>query len=325
MIGLFLLALDAHERKRMKRAVISEDGLKWIFLGLLLVVIVFALYYAYLYVRKKEYEKIAASIHDLFFYNKNVMIGNKKLDQELLKLKEDMEKSEKKLEREIQRTKDLMMYLAHDLKTPLASVIGYLNLLGDITDLPIAQQKKFIGLALEKSERLEYLLEEFFDITRFGLHEVILYKHEVDLVLLIQQLIDEFYPIVAEKKQEIIYKGPESCMIPIDGEKIARVLNNLLKNASNYGNRHSAIEIELKQSASMMEIAVSNEGKEIPNDQLERLFEKFYRLDQSRSTQTGGSGLGLAIAKEIVEAHQGRIYAQSDEYKTIFIVELPIS
>lgn len=321
----FVIIYRSLMRKRIRKAVSSEDGIK-VMIAVLIVISLFLLVYViYLFNRKKQYEKVAGVIRDVFDYDKNVMVGNKMLDQELLRLKENMEMNKRKLEMETRRTKDFIMYLAHDLKTPLASVIGYLNLLGDITDLPIEQQEKFIHLALEKAERLEFLIEEFFDITRFGMHEVILYMDEVDLTLLIEQLIDEFYPMVELKGQTILYHGPESLIVTVDGEKIARVLNNVLKNASTYGDRDSIIHLAVSVTAGIVSIKVMNTGKKIPADQIDRLFEKFYRLDQSRSTQTGGAGLGLAIAKEIVEAHRGRIYAESEEYQTTFIIELPIS
>lgn len=246
------------------------------------------------------------------------------IDNELLKIKSDIENNELLLKRETQRTKDLITYLAHDLRTPLVSVIGYLNLMIDSEDLTEEQKKHFLAITLEKSTRLEHLIDDFFDITRFNLHDIQLYKEKLDFVFLLNQMVDEFYPLLKEKNQSLTYDGPESFTLLADNEQLARVLNNLLKNAMNYGTTNSTIHLRLSSDAENMIFSISNEGITIPENQLANIFEKFYRLDKSRSTKTGGAGLGLAIAKEIILAHQGTITAASDNGLTKFTITLPL-
>lgn len=250
--------------------------------------------------------------------------GELMIDNELLKIKSNIENNEILLKRETQRTKDLITYLAHDLRTPLVSVIGYLNLMIDSDDLTDAQKKHFLAITLEKSTRLEHLIDDFFDITRFNLHDIQLYKEKLDFVFLLNQLADEFYPLLKEKTQSLAYEGPETLTIFADNEQLARVLNNLLKNAMNYGTAHSTIRLNLSSDAERMTFSISNEGMTIPENQLSNIFEKFYRLDKSRSTKTGGAGLGLAIAKEIILAHQGTITVTSDNGITTFTIALPL-
>ena len=250
--------------------------------------------------------------------------GELVIDNELLKIKSNIENNELMLKRETQRTKDLITYLAHDLRTPLVSVIGYLNLMLDSDDLTEKQKQHFLSIALEKSTRLEHLIDDFFDITRFNFHDIQLYKENFDSVFLLNQLADEFYPLLKEKNQSLTYDGPETLNILADNEQLARVLNNLLKNAMNYGTVNSAIQLTLSSDSDLLTFSILNEGITIPENQLANIFEKFYRLDKSRSTKTGGAGLGLAIAKEIVLAHQGTITATSHKGLTTFTLSLPI-
>ncbi|MGF2116396.1 sensor histidine kinase [Enterococcus casseliflavus] len=218
----------------------------------------------------------------------------------------------------------MITYLAHDLKTPLASVIGYLNLLLDTKNLTNEQMTQSLTIALEKSERLETLMNEFFDITRFNLQDIQLYQRELDFVFLLKQIQEEFYPLLKEKEQTICYSGPESLKLKADSEQLARVLNNLLKNAIAYAPDQTTITMQLTVDEQAATFILANQSEPIEQEQLEALFEKFYRLDQARSTKTGGAGLGLAIAKEIILAHQGTIRAASKNNEIQMIVTLPV-
>lgn len=243
----------------------------------------------------------------------------------LVEVRNNHQLAEELYRKETQRTKDMITYLAHDLKTPLASMIGYLNLLCDIQDLPLEKREKYLAIALEKGDRLEELINELFDVVRFDLDSMELHVRDIPVQLLLDQMTEEFYPMLQEKQQRVTLDVAENLVLTADPEKIARVINNLLKNAVYYGHVGSEIMIEAKQSAeNRLIIKVSNEGNTIPEKELGMIFEKFYRLDKSRSTKSGGGGLGLAIAKEIVHAHQGTITAESKEGLTTFTIELPI-
>lgn len=272
----------------------------------------------------KNTRQLAGKIAHFFSDPSASPTGEMVVDNELLKIKSNIENNEMLLKRETQRTKDLITYLAHDLRTPLVSVIGYLNLMIDSEDLTDQQKQHFLAITLEKSMRLEHLIDDFFDITRFNLHDIQLYKENLDFVFLLNQLADEFYPLLKEKNQQLHYDGPETLMISADNEQLARVLNNLLKNAMNYGSANSTIQLSLSNDSEQLTFSISNEGMTIPENQLTNIFEKFYRLDKSRSTKTGGAGLGLAIAKEIILAHQGTITATSDKGLTTFTISLPL-
>lgn len=218
---------------------------------------------------------------------------------------------------------DLVMYLAHDLKTPLTSVIGYLTLLQECPELPTAQKAKFTDIALNKAYRLEQLITEFFEITRFNIHSISLNKNRINLNMMIEQIVDEFYPMLSEKKLSVDIDIPERIMMFGDSDKIARVFDNLLKNAVNYSYEGSLIRIGARIRKDKVIIKFRNKSDEIPEEKLQRLFDKFYRGDSSRSTSSGGSGLGLAIAKQIAELHGGTIKAKSSVDYTDFTVILP--
>lgn len=219
-----------------------------------------------------------------------------------------------------QRKNDLIVYLAHDLKTPLTSVIGYLTLLRDEPNISPALRARYTGVALDKAERLEDLINEFFDITRFNLTHLELEKRPVDLVRMLQQVVDEFDPLLVERDLDCVLELPDTLEYVCDSDKLARVFDNLVRNACYYSPLSTYIKISAAVEEEAIVLAFTNYGVTIPPEKLERIFEQFFRLDSSRASGTGGAGLGLAIAKEIVQLHGGTISAQSADGVTTFTV-----
>ncbi|WP_238626090.1 sensor histidine kinase [Aggregatilinea lenta] len=246
------------------------------------------------------------------------------MENRLNTLKKRLEKRTKDAQEAERRKNDLVVYLAHDIKTPLTSVIGYLSLLDEAPDMPPEQKAKYVGITLEKAYALEQLIDEFFEITRFNLQSIVLSKGKINLSFMLQQISDEFYPMLTPQGKKTLVDAPAGLFLCGDADKLSRVFNNILKNAMAYSYRDSTIYIKAERKTENMIITFTNDGDPIPAEKLETIFEKFFRLDASRSSQTGGAGLGLAIAKEIVAAHGGTITAQSDKTKTIFTVTLPI-
>ena len=222
-----------------------------------------------------------------------------------------------------QRKNDLIMYLAHDLKTPLASVIGYLNLLRDEREISEGLREKYLLISLNKAERLEELINEFFEIARFNLSDIILQYSKINLARLLEQLVFEFNPMFREKNLSCKLDIPNDIMLRCDADKIQRVFDNLLRNAVIYSFNDSVIEVTADCQDDSVAVQFLNHGDTIPKEKLEQIFGQFYRLDTSRSTERGGAGLGLAIAKEIIELHKGTIVVKSEEEVIEFIVTLP--
>ncbi len=222
-----------------------------------------------------------------------------------------------------QQKNDLVMYLAHDIRTPLTSVIGYLSLLDEAKDMPPEQKEKYIHITLDKAYRLEKLVNEFFEITRYNLQQIQLEKEPIDLYYMLVQMADEFYPILSAKGITAVLQADENLTVYGDPMKLARVFNNILKNAAAYSYPDTQIIISADKEDDFITITFQNQGATIPQDKLNTVFEKFYRMDEARLSDTGGAGLGLAIAKEIVTIHGGTIAAQSTSNLTTFTVKLP--
>ena len=240
-------------------------------------------------------------------------------------VKHTLEKQKLDMKLAEQRKNDMVMYLAHDLKTPLASVIGYLNLLCDEGQISEELRQKYLSVSLDKAERLEDLINEFFEIAKFNLSNITLQYSRISLVRLLEMLLYEFQPMLHEKNLECNLMVTEDIMIRCDADKIQRVFDNILKNAVIYSFEGTDIDIAVVGQGENVEITFTNHGDTIPEEKLERIFEQFYRLDASRSTGSGGAGLGLAIAKQIIELHNGAIIARSENEMIEFKVILPVS
>jgi two-component system sensor histidine kinase VanS len=246
------------------------------------------------------------------------------MELKLNSIKANIKEQQLKSSRNEQRKNDLVVYLAHDLKTPLTSVIAYLSILAEDPDLPVAQRAKYANISLEKAIRLGELIEEFFEITRYNLSNIILEKEEISLDMMIEQIVDEFYLLFEQKGIECKLDVEDDIYLYGDSDRLARVFDNIIRNAVSYSYDKTPVSISAKRVGNeSVEIRFRNQGREIAPHKLEHIFEKFYRLDDARSSGTGGSGLGLAIAKEIVELHQGTIEAVSNAQYTEFIVILP--
>ncbi len=245
------------------------------------------------------------------------------MENKLNTVKNTLKKRARDAQEAEQRKNDLVVYLAHDIKTPLTSVIGYLSLLDEAPDMPVEQKAKYVKITLDKAYRLEQLIDEFFEITRFNLQTIVLDKEDINLPFMLMQMADEFYPMLAAQGKTAAVRAEGDLTVYGDADKLARVFNNIFKNAIAYSDDNTAIEITIEKQGEHTVVRFANQGRRIPDGQLQAIFEKFYRLDSARSSRTGGSGLGLAIAREIMNAHGGSISAQSDDQATVFSVELP--
>lgn len=223
-----------------------------------------------------------------------------------------------------QRKNDLVMYLAHDIRTPLTSVIGYLNLLEEAPDMPARQKEKYLHVSLNKAYQLEKMINEFFEITRYNLQQINLTKETIDLYYMLVQLSDELSPLLAANGNTARLTAEETLTVYGDPDRLARVFNNVLKNAAAYSYPNTEIIIAAKVKSDVVEISFQNKGNTIPKEKLSAIFEKFYRLDEARTSNTGNAGLGLAIAKEIVTLHGGTISAVSENNTVIFLILLPV-
>lgn len=247
------------------------------------------------------------------------------IERKMNRLKYTMEKQKNDMLASEKRKNDLIMYLAHDLKTPLASVIGYLNLLRDEGEISREQRDKYLSITLDKAERLEELINEFFEIARYNLSDITLQYSTINLSRLLEQLVYEFGPMLQEKDLTVRLNAGKDIMFICDADKIQRVFDNLLRNAVLYSFQGTEVSITAELQKYAVIVRFTNHGNTIAQEKLERLFEQFYRIDTARSTESGGcAGLGLAIARQIVELHNGAITAESKDEMIQFTVTLPV-
>ena len=323
---LDLFGLDQARAQGMYRRLFREGWLYWV-AGLGAVYLLGA-FYVVLGRFTRWLDRIGAAVHQVVDETGEQVA----LPGELVPLERDLRSIQRSLaagraqaKEAEQRRQDLVAFLAHDLKTPLTSVLGYLNLLRDDPGLTAEQRAKYTGIALDKANRLGELIGEFFDITRMDFAALGERGELIQLSLLLEQLSDEFYPAFAEK--DLTCKCDIAPRLTVRGnaDKLARVFDNVLRNAVSYSAPGGEVEIWAAERAGWAEIAIRNQGLEIPEQELTNIFQKFYRLDQARSTRTGGAGLGLAIAREIVERHGGTIRAESDGRRTSFVIRLPLA
>ena len=278
---------------------------------------------------RKSITATSVMLHDFMIEEKgNIDIYPKEyaeISAQMSEIKSTMQRHEQMLKEEASRKNDLITYLAHDLKTPLTSVIGYLALLDEAQDMPIEQKTKYVNIALSKALRLEKLINEFFDITRYNLQQIDLEKESINLCHMLVQMTDEFYPLLNAHGNQTEVCVDEDITVYGDSIKLARVFNNILKNAIYYSYPDTIIKIWAESTDTDVWIYFCNKGKTIPAGKLNSIFEKFFRMDEARSTNTGGAGLGLAIAKEIITLHGGKITAESENESTTFRISLPLT
>lgn len=230
-------------------------------------------------------------------------------------------------ERAIEKSKDeLITNVSHDIRTPLTSIIGYLGLIEDKQYHSQEDLLKYTHTAFLKSKQMKSLVEDLFEYTKVRQTDTPLSLTNIDLAAMLEQLAASF-ELEAQKKGMTIGASstPSVLMMEADPEKLVRIFNNLVANALKYGDGGKQINLIAKQiNDNELEVRVTNDGPKIPKKSLSMIFERFYRVEESRSKETGGTGLGLAIAQSIVALHGGYIYVESDDDLTSFVIHLPV-
>lgn len=279
----------------------------------------------------RYFSEISSGINSLARgeFNHEVQI---KSNDEFKSIATDINSASKKLEKAIEQSRvsensrnQLVVNLAHDLRTPLTSVLGYLDLITKDEDLTDAQVQHYLSIAHNKSKRLEKLIDELFEVTRmnYGMFEV--KTTALDLSDLLNQLKEELYPLFEESGLTARMTGENPINVLGEGDSLARVFENLLTNAIRYGADGQYVDIHHFIDQGEAVVQIINYGAMIPEDDLPYLFDMFYKGDHSRAQQENSTGLGLFIAKNIVTQHEGKISAKSDVIKTIFEVRLPLN
>nr|WP_257990762.1 HAMP domain-containing sensor histidine kinase [Bacillus infantis] len=287
----------------------------------------------YLYERKRYLSyyvrKLTEEVHQLAFEEGPALLSG---SGEFIRLAEGIQAIFTKSEQAIaevrkaeQLKNELVSNVAHDLRSPLTSIIGYLNLINEDRYQDEVELRHYIQVITEKTAGLHSLIDDIFEYTYMQNQLALFEKHPIDLEEMMNQLAVQSRVQLEDAGMEWrqFLEGDESPIVHGDGGKLIRVFENLIQNAVRYGKEGKYLDIIFGGTADIVEIQVVNYGPAIPTADLPHIFERFFRVEKSRSHFTGGSGLGLAIAKSIVELHGGTIDAASSAGRTAFIIRLP--
>ncbi|TVY09033.1 HAMP domain-containing protein [Paenibacillus cremeus] len=230
-------------------------------------------------------------------------------------------------ERRAERLKnELVTNVSHDLRTPLTLIMGYLRLLHDKNYETPEQAASYASIAYSKSEKLKSLIDDLFEYTKLSNQDVPLNKRGVVINEVLEQLLEEYVSLSEEQQLTLVRSlPPERLTVRIDVDQMIRVFENLLSNAIKYSLKPGTITVLMTHDRTHVLIRISNQADNLTPDELEQLFDRFYRVDQARTSDFGGSGLGLAIARSIVESHEGSIWAESEDGQIHFYVKLKLA
>lgn len=302
-------------------------------MSVLSAIAMFIFLFYFLTQRKMRYvEELAGGLRIIATGNLDYRVIERSED-ELGSLARDMNLMVEDLQRRIEEERrnerlknELITNVSHDLRTPLTLIMGYLRLLHDKGYETPEQAAGYVSIAYNKSEKLKLLIDDLFEYTKLSNRDVPLYKEGVPINDVLDQLLEEFVTMAEEQQLTIIRNIPkEKLLVRIDVDKMIRVFENLLTNALKYSLKPGAITVNVSRDHRYVIIRVSNRSEMLTDEELQQLFERFYRVDASRSSSTGGSGLGLAIAKSIVESHDGTIWAEQDSGQLHFYVKLKLA
>lgn len=309
----------------------GEHNAPLIFVYLLIGIGVFAFVFGLLQHRTLKYtRKISASLQEISEGHFNTRIpvrGDNELSDIAMQVNHMAEEIEQLMEKEKQaeETKnELITNIAHDLRTPLTSILGYLDIFSARTDLPEETRQNYIRIAHDKAKHLQQMIEDLFGFTKLSYSRQTANIQPIDIICLLAQLLDEFYPVFENNEMDYEYHPDVSnFVIQGDATLLVRMFDNLINNAVKYGKEGKLLIVTTKTKKDTITVEITNFGKVIPQKDLERIFEKFYRAEASRNSETGGTGLGLAIAANVARVHGGTIQAKSSLEGTVFSVTLP--
>lgn len=320
-------------REQHPASLLGGKGLFFVFvLAVMIGIVLFIVYFLLLTKKFILYiDQLSSGIQEISYgnFDARVEINNEDefgwIAQQINKMARDLKELMEAERKNEKARNDLVTNVAHDLRTPLTSIIGYLDLAIRRPDLEDSVKEKYISIAYDKSKRLEGLIEDLFSYTKYSSGEVSLNLGKIDMVKFMEQMIDEFYPSFQEEGLEYSFQvNSRHIRMEGDGDLLARAFANLIGNAIKYGKDGKTIRIGLEKKEEDVSVYIVNYGKVIPEKELLNIFDRFYRVEASRSSETGGTGLGLAIAKKIILMHGGSISVKSDFDGTVFHVALPL-
>lgn len=251
------------------------------------------------------------------FVNEVIFTMNELIDQ-LDKIRVQTIKSEA-------ARKSLLSNISHDIRTPLTSIIGYVDALNDDIAASREEKQEYVAIISRKATALKHLIDEIFHLAKLDADEVPLQPETLDLAEMARESVIEFLPVLKHANMKLTASIPEEkCLVTADRLSLQRIMNNMMKNAVQHGQQGQALGVELTEHAASYHLTIWDKGQGIPEDELAKVFERMYRTERSRNPLYGGSGLGLAIAKALVEKNGGKIWAESEPgQRTSFTFSIP--
>lgn len=220
---------------------------------------------------------------------------------------------------------DLITSISHDLRTPLTAILGYLQLIDDDKYEDEIKLRYYVNIALSKTKQLRLLIEDLFELTTLNNYGFKIEKAKLNLVELINQLVIEYKLSLKKADLECRLTFPEEKIYVLgDSSKLVRAFENLISNCIKYSRTSKFMDVSVQKNDETAVIEFINYGEPIPPNDIPYVFQRFYRVEKSRSRESGGSGLGLAILKNIIELHEGEISVESNVQRTVFRVKLPV-
>ena len=254
------------------------------------------------------------------------------VQRERLKANLDLAKVEQEKEHfELEKAKEVDQFktrffanISHEFRTPITLVLGPLK--DHYKQLSNPEQKNMIGSVIRNGQRLQRLINQLLDLSKVEAGKMKLHTSQVDLVELLREIVASYESLAKEKNiRYFFYPEVKELMMYVDEEKIEKIIHNLLSNAFKFTKEGGEVILNLRAAEKSVVISVSDSGIGIPEDQLDKIFDRFYQVDSSQTRSYEGSGLGLALVKDLVELHHGTISVDSKKGSgTTFIVSLPL-
>lgn len=250
---------------------------------------------------------------------------NVNTEDELGELAKSIEDLAEKLDFMKRERNEFLSSVAHELRTPLTFIKGYADIANRSTT-SLEDKTQYLRIIREESRHLTQLMEDLMNLAQLEENGFKVEKHQVLIQELINEVVSKVSGVFSEKRINFLISGEGNFYANIDFMRIEQVLVNLLMNAYKYSDDESDIKLAFIPEKENFKIVISDKGEGIPEQDLPYIFERFYRVDKSRTRTTGGVGLGLAIVQDIVKKHNGKIIVESIQNQgTTFIIELPYS
>ncbi|WP_311181735.1 sensor histidine kinase [Hymenobacter volaticus] len=260
-------------------------------------------------VKRKEFRKLS----NKFLFRPEPL---KRMRDEIVEMAERKQKEIDELKRLQALRREFLADVSHELKTPIFAAQGFLHTILDDEDVDDFTRQRFLQKAAKSLDSLDTLVQDLVTISQLEKGVVRMRRHSFDLVALVQEIFEQLELKATHRNVRLELFPPAlpetGVRVLADRNRIRQVLVNLIDNAIKYGREHGHVVVSLQESGKAVRISVRDDGAGIPKQHMNRIFERFYRIDKSRSRDSGGSGLGLAICKHIIEAHKSTIRVRSE-------------